>query len=599
MNTFPIESKFDFAAQLNTAVALHRAGELGQAAGVYSHILALMPDQPDALHLMGVIQRQRGDYPGAEKLINQAIQCDSGVPIYHVSLGDVFQAAGELKTAVQCYQEALRLKPDLVEALCNLGNAWREQGDFQQAIDCYQKGLAVNPASADLYNNLGLAHYQENKSDSALACFKKAIGLSPDFADAYNNLGNVYREQLNFDDAVQQYRQALALSPDNAAVNHNLGIVLQMQQKIDQARVYYQRTIDLNPVNPGALNNLGKLYHDSNQLDQAIRCYQKAIQLEPAHADAHFNCALSLLMKGEFSAGWQEYEWRFKRKKWRKIYPHRLKGPRWDGTVFKGRRLLVHSEQGFGDVIQFIRYLPRVKTLGGDVIFEVRPELKDLLQNYDGIDQLSTLSFDSPPLEAYDYHVPLMTLPKLFGTSSGSIPARVPYLHASPAKVEFWQDRFQGTDYNIGLVWGAKTTYQHNKTCPLELWLPLLNIARARFYGLQKGSAASQMENLPVAVENLGQEFESFADTAGVIANLDLVISVDTSVAHLAGAMGKPVWVLLPYAPDWRWLLNREDSPWYPSMRLFRQPRQGDWQSVVDRIGRHLVERLQSRSKLF
>ena len=584
MNKSSIEHRSEIAAELSRAIDCHKAGDLAAAESIYTGILALDPGHPDASHLLGIIRRQNGDYRDAEKLIRQATRRDPSIAIYHVSLGDVFQAAGNLDNAIGSYENALELNPNLLEALCNMGNALRDGGDNHSAIGCYQRGLALNPESAELYNNLGLAYQFDNQDELAIEAFNKAILLKPDFFEACNNLANVYRDQHNIEEAITQYLDALALRPQDGAVNHNLGILFQMQQDFDRARVCYQKAITANPANAGAYNNLGKLFHDCNLLKEAISCYRKAIQIDPQHADAHFNLSLSLLAGGALAEGWPEYEWRFKRDKWKKIYPHRLKGPRWDGSLFKGKSLLVHSEQGFGDVIQFVRYLPRVKALGGDIIFEVRPELHELLQDFSGIDKLVTLSFDRPTPAAYDCHIPLMSLPGIFGTHCGNIPAAVPYLRANPEKIDLWKKRINGTAFKIGLVWAAKPTYNHNKSCPLELLLPLLESGRAEFIGLQKGPAARQIDSLPVDMDNPGEDFSSFADTAGAIECLDLVISVDTAVAHLAGAMGKPVWTLLPFSPDWRWLQDREDSPWYPGMKLFRQPQMGDWESVINKF---------------
>ncbi|UCF92982.1 MAG: tetratricopeptide repeat protein [Desulfobacterales bacterium] len=581
MNISAAEHKTDIAATLRKAVHHHTAGRWEEAARIYGQILEIAPDHSDALHLLGVIQHRRGDHAAAQDLIRQAIRNDPAVPIYHVSLGDLFQSSGDFTDAIRCYHRALRLAPHSLEALCNLGNALREQGHPRQAIACYRKCLTLNPCLAEVYNNLGMALHTLRDYERASANFKEAVRLRPDFADAYNNLGTVCRDQSNLDEALRHYQQALALSPENASINHNLGIIYQLRQDFDRARACYQKAIGSQAGLAETHNNLGKLYHDRNQFAQALCHYEKAVQIAPGHADAHFNRALTLLLTGRFKEGWQEYEWRFQRAGWKKIYPHRLQKPRWDGGKFSGRKLFVHSEQGFGDTIQFVRYLPRVKSLGGHVTLEVRHELYDLLQGFPGVDKLVPMSFDTLPREAYDCYIPLMSLPGIFGTDIETIPAPVPYIHALPAKIDFWRRRMGGAGLKIGVVWAAKDTYAHNKTCPPKELGPLFRIRRVEFCGLQKGSAAGQIKKSAVEVQNLGEEFATFADTAAAIECLDLVVSVDTAVAHLAGAMGKPVWILLPHSPDWRWLVDREDSPWYPTMRLFRQPRPGDWQAVV------------------
>jgi tetratricopeptide (TPR) repeat protein len=389
---------------------------------------------------------------------------------------------------------------------------------------------------------------------------------------------------MQFEEAISNYQKALFLMPDNSLIHYNLGLTFQMCGQLKRAQEFYLRSIAIEPGSADAYNNLGKLYHDRNLLAQAIEAYDEAIQIDAGHSDAHFNRALSLLACARFEEGWSEYEWRFRRDAWQKIYPHRLAGPRWDGSDFAGRTLLVHSEQGFGDTIQFVRYLPRVKALGGTVVLEARRELWELLQGVAGIDKLLAMSFEHPPTQDYDMQVPLMSLPGLFGTTPASIPGPVPYLHATPDKRKQWQRRISGSELKIGLTWAAKTTYMHEKSCALDCFFPLTELQGVRIYGLQKGSASENLPNMPPGLINLGAGFETFADTAGAIDCLDLVISVDTAVAHLAGAMGKPVWLLLPFAADWRWLLERRDSPWYPTMRLFRQQHPRGWENVVNQV---------------
>jgi len=578
------EHKIDVCDELQRALQFHKSGHLQQAEESYRRILESKPDHADALHLLGLVYCKMGNTCKGKTLISQAVAIDSQAPLFYVSLGDVLQAENKHEAAVGYYRKALDLKPDMIQALCNMANALREKGDVAQAIDLYEKCLAVNPHLPDVHNNLGLAQYHRNRFRTAEGCFKEALRLNPHYAEAYNNLGNVYRDQLQFEDAICQYQKALSLMPKNSGIHYNIGLAFQMWGQLVRAQEFYQRTLEMDPTHADAYNNLGKLYHDANLMDAAIEMYDNAIHLDAGHYDARFNRALLLLACARFEEGWREYEWRFKRKEWQKIYPHRLRAPRWDGSDFSGKRLLVHSEQGFGDTIQFIRYLPEVKALGSTVIFEAQRELCKLLEGFNGIDILRCLSFEHPPLQDYDLQIPLMSLPGLFGTTPDAIPASVPYLHASRENRMKWQGRVAGRGLKIGLAWAAKTTYAHAKSCGLENFLPLTDLQGIRIYGLQKDGAAAQIKHFPSDLINLGEEFENFADTAGAIDCLDLIISVDTAVAHLAGAMGKRVWVLLPFAADWRWLTERRDSPWYPTMRLFRQQKPRDWQPVVNQV---------------
>jgi len=317
-----------------------------------------------------------------------------------------------------------------------------------------------------------------------------------------------------------------------------------------------------------------------------LKWYKKALELNPDYAEARFNLSTAYLLAGNFAAGWQEYEWRFKRREWKNTYPYRFKIPRWRGQSFVGKRLYVHSEQGLGDILQFVRYLPMVKARGGTVIFETIKPMMRLFKDLAGVDELVEVS-QREQADRNDFYIPLLSLPGIFQSSPETIPNRIPYLKADKSMVDRWKARLADTGFRVGLVW-AGTITDPRRSIPLARFRQISRVSEVRLYGLQKGISAEQIEveGVPEGMEitNFGQEFADFADTAAAIDNLDLIISIDTSVAHLAGAMGKPVWLLLPFAPDWRWLIDREDSPWYPTMRLYRQQRPGDWDAVFKKI---------------
>jgi Flp pilus assembly protein TadD len=505
---------------LESAGRYHRSGDIQQAQTQYQRILQVEPGQPEALHGLGVIAFHFEKYEIAGNLIGKAIENKPNVPQFHYNLGLVFIALKMQEKAIQSFENAIKLKPGYADAYYNLAFALKEQRQFENAV--------------------------KN--------FKIAIQLAPDDAYAHYNLGNTYEALDRYEAAVASYNSAIRIMPNFTDVRNNLAVVLK---------------------------ELGRF-------DEAISHFREALRLQPDCAEAHWNLALALLVKGQFEEGWKEHEWRFRRGKKSTIYPYDFRIPLWDGSSFTGKRLFVHLEQGFGDTLQFIRYLPMVKALGGTVIFETLRPLLGILNGFPGIDKLVEISPERSHAEGCDYYVPIMSLPMLFSTDIPTIPSNIPYIFADPTKVEQWKNRINKEGYKIGVVWAGKPGHGNdkNRSCALEHFLTLARIPGVAMYGLQKGDAARQAEN-PAdmkGIVNFDRELKDFSETAAAIENLDLVISVDTALVHLAGAMGKPVWTLLPYAPDWRWLLEREDSPWYPTMRLFRQPVRGDWGAVFDKI---------------
>jgi tetratricopeptide (TPR) repeat protein len=584
----------DTKKALRQAVRLHRHGDLVAAANQYAEIVDKEPTNADALHLMGVLARQQEDDERAARLIRQAICLAPDAALYYVSLGDLYRSPADLKKRIACYRQALQIDPNLVAAWCNLGNAYGEGKRHKAAIDCYQRALESDAGNALLYNNLGRSFLALEAFPQAAAAFEQALAIQTDYTDARINLGNTLRDHGCFSKAQQCYAKALAAEPDNAVARYSRGICFQRKHQYDQAKKCYQAVLRNHPDHYGVHSNMGKLCHDQNEFQTALSWYEKAIRIDPKRGEARFYRALVLLTLGRFDEGWRAYEARFERRSWRKVYPHRLPLPRWNGESLAGKTLLVHMEQGFGDAIQFARFLPLLKTKGCRVVFEVRPELLELFGQLAGVDRLIPLSSHPPSTADIDFYIPLLSLPLMFQTRMDTIPVEVPYLRAAPEKVPFWQARLGNANFNVGLVWWAKPTYRHDKSCSLALLAPLFKIPHVRIYGLQKHENAQKRETLPVHVHNLGDLFTSFADTAAAIDCLDLVISVDTAVAHLAGALGKTVWTLLPFGADWRWFIGRDDSPWYPTMRLFRQAAPGDWAGVAQAVTTDLSRQIDS-----
>ena len=531
------------------------------------------------------------DYPRAIACYQKARALEPDVPELHFNLGNTYLELGDIAAAIACFHEAVNLAPDYAEAHFNLGIAYYERKSLEQAIEYYRKAADLRPDMVEAFYNLGLALQECGRLSEAIECYRRVTAIQPDFAEAHNNLGIVLQENGEFDAAGDAYRQAICHRADYADAYYNLGSIRHLQHRLSEAIDYYRKTLVIRADHHKASNNMAKAFQDQRQIDAAIGWYKKALNIKPDYAEARFNLATAQLLKGDFEEGWKNYEFRFKKSDWKRIYPRRFREPRWNGEPFEGKRLYVHSEQGLGDMLQFARYLPMAKARGGQVVFETRQALIELFRGIDGVDQVVPLTLDADPAVDFDVFVPLLSLPGIFATTLASIPNKVPYLKADPGKSSAWGRRLAGDGLRVGLVWAGTATDPH-RASPLAWFAPLSTIGGIRIYGLQKGPAADllETEGLPqgMRMENIGREFEDFGDTAAAIENLDLVVSIDTSVAHLAGAMGKPVYLLLPNVPDWRWMLDREDSPWYPTMRLYRQEKPGDWGPPLTRVARRV-----------
>jgi tetratricopeptide (TPR) repeat protein len=535
-----------------------QTGAMQQAEHICREILRVHPDDADALYLLGIIYDRIGDYDSAIECIKKSLQCNPANDYASFDLGNIFRKKGLTDEAIIFYQKTAQLNPSNAGAYYCLAVALQEQGRFDEALNSYTKVLQINPNHADTYNNMGSVLQETGHLDEAIKYYRKALSLNPNLFMAYNNLGNTLLDKGQFDDAVTHYQRAIGLNPNFAGGYCNLGVALQNKQKIDEA----------------------------------VSAYQKAIGLDPDYIDAHWNLSLALLLSGRFREGWKEYEWRLKKKE--HIYHgRRFTRPLWDGlSDISGYTILLHAEQGLGDTIQFIRYALLVAQRGARVVVECQEELKPLLQNVGGI---QTVVAYGEQLPEFDMHCPLLSLPLLFDTTLETIPAAESYINADPLSRERWRVKVQhdNSGRNIGLVWAGSPTNTRGRyrSCALETFSPLAGIDNITFYSLQKGEASQQAKIPPKGMKLLDytEEIHDFSDTAAFMQNLDLIISVDTAAAHLAGAAGRPVWTLLPFNPDWRWMLNREESPWYPTMRLFRQPSFGDWETVMARVAAELM----------
>jgi cytochrome c-type biogenesis protein CcmH/NrfG len=436
-----------------------------------------------------------------------------------------------------------------------------------------------------------LQHHQAGRLRQAEEAYRQILARQPNHADAIHNLGVISLQSGRNDAAVQLIRQAIAINPNYPEAHSNLGNVLADMDRLDEAIAAYRQAIALNPGLAEAHNNLGNALREKGQSGEAVAAFRRAIAINPDFPEAHRNLSLALLLDGDFQAGWEEYEWRWKCKD---IAPARkFAQERWDGGPLEGRTILLHAAQGFGDSIQCIRYLPLVRERGARIIIECYSELERLFEPIAGECQLVVRG---QPLPAFDLHCPMESLPRAFRTNLTNIPQSVPYLHADAEEAGKWHRRLAdvGGDVKVGLAWGGNPIHKNDRNRSMKLvnLAPLGQAAGVKFFSLQKGAPAAEAKSPPPGLELVDwtEELGDLADTAALIANLDLVIAVDTVVVHLAGAMGKPVWTLLPFIPAWRWLLGRQDSPWYPTMRLFRQERRGDWDGVVRQAAEALAD---------
>ena len=545
---------FDKAMQL--AIECLKTGDLDNAEKKYKEILAVHPDNFTALHFLGVTYYHRKEYELAVKYIKEALQIQPTYIEAYNNLGIIFQEKGLLDEAVSCFRTALQLKPHFVESCVNLGNTLQEKGLLDEALTCFQKAFRLNPGLMKPLINIGKIFHAKGALDEAIACFHKALELDPHFCETYNSLGIVLKDKMRF----------------------------------DEAALCFQKAIQLNVRFVEPYISLGNVLQAKGLIDEAISCFQKAIQLSPDNAYANYNLALALLQSGNFREGWKKYEWRRGIEGLSYLQTNFSK-PLWDGSDMRGGTILLLGEQGFGDIIQFIRYVPFVEQRNARVIVCCHKELKSLIQNVDGVQDVVIYGEQLPEFDVYS---PILSLPFIFLAMTENIPANMPYLKVDRCLAAKWRNIIQSdsANFRVGLVWSGNTKNANlrYKSCFLNEFSPLAKSGAVTFYSLQKGEAAVQSKHPPSGMTLLDYTdgINDFSDTAAFIKSLDLVISVDTAVAHLAGALGKPVWILLPYAADWRWMLNREDSPWYPSMRLFRQSSPGDWNDLITLVGKEL-----------
>jgi tetratricopeptide (TPR) repeat protein len=602
------------------AVQNYQAGRLSEAERICHQIVDVDSSCVDGWNLLGVIALQSGQHEIAVDRLKRAFALNPRNAEVCNNLGIALQKCKACEEAIGIFNQALELRPDFVEAHYNLANSLKERNRFDEAIVCYRRVLKANPDFADAYLNLGDAFVaQDNATEAAncyqkvtdlrfdsgeayyklgcachelarlneaVACLSQCILLMPDFAPAHFMLGTVLQKQGALQDAAARLYRALELSPDHWEAKLKLGSVLHRLGKIDEAVHCYFQVLERNPECPDAYNNLGVVFQTQGLLEKAAAYFDKALELRPDYPGARSNRSLVMLAQGDFQRGWQEYEWRWKTGD---LQARDFAGPRWNGEPLEGKTILLWAEQGLGDTIQFIRYAALAKSRGATVVIEAPKPLLKLLANCPGIDRLVGCGDEIP---SFDVHAPLLSLPAKFETTLTTIPADVPYVFADVSLVSEWHERLKDIHgLRIGINWRGRKGQGsfRSRDIPLDCFAMLAQIPGVRLISLQKDLQHGELEaaHYRVPIVDVG-DFDTsrgaFMDSAAIMKNLDLVISSDTSLPHVAGALAVPVWVALPFGSEWRWLLGRSDSPWYPTMRLFRQQAAGDWAGVFNVI---------------
>ena len=579
-----------FDAHYVLAVVQAGLGKNDQALTNYDHALALQPHHAEALSNRGNSLKALKRFDEALNSYHRALAVQPDYPTALSNRGTVLFEMKRYEEALATFDRSLAIRPDQALALYNRGGTLHKLERFEEAMASYDRAVALNPQFAEAYANRGNTLLSLGRYGDALSSFDRALALRPDLVEALTNRGNALNSLKRFDEALASYDRAIAIQPTHAGAHYNRGTTLHEMNRYHEALASYDRAIALQADYPEAHSNRGATLWELKRHDEALASYDRAIALQPKFPEAHWNAASLRLLTGDFDRGWKEYEWRWQHKTMalaRRDFAQQL----WRGEPIEGKTILLHSEQGLGDAIQFCRYVPLVAARGAKVVLEVDKRLQELMTGLAGTAQVLSAG---DVLPEFDLHCPLLSLPRAFQTRVETIPSITPDLRAPAQKLMKWKSRLEairGT--RVGLIWSGNPAHHRDlvRSIDLNALLPLLD-TEATFVSLQKDIRAADAITLARRndIVHIADELVDFSDTAAVMAQLDLIISVDTSTVHLAGALGCPVWILLPYLPDWRWLLDRDTSPWYPTARLFRQDEMRRWGSVIPRVRAALLE---------
>ena len=579
-------------AHYNLGNALRAAGRLDEAIDHYRQAIRLHPGFSEAHNNLGNALGDMERWEEAVEVYRRLLQMNPNNSLACNNLGGALHRLGKIEEAEKWIRKALQFQPRYATAIASLGRLLKEKQDWPQAAAVLEEGCRLLPQSLEIHLQCSDALRAVDRFADAVAISRQAVALKPDSSEAINSLGNSLWSNGEFDAAAEAFTSALKLRPDDVTAMNNLAGLLGDRGNLGEAMAMLQKSLQISPDFPGALFNYAVALAGLNRFDEAIGYYRKALNSRPDFAQAHHGVAQIHLVRGEFEQGLRLYEWRRRLPGRPRPFPNK----EWKGESWQGRQVVLLDEEGLGDSIQFIRYARLVAEKGAEVTAVCAPALSRVFSWVKGVDRVvprGTL------VDRHDFHVPLLSLPLAMGTRLETIPANVPYIEPPLDQIAHWKKRLEvwASEFKVGLAWAGNPAHKRDRyrSIPPSLLAPLSQ-SGARFISLQKTTVAPQFTGMPpFDTENLGPELHDLSDTAGLIANLDLVITVDTSIAHLAGALGRPVWVFIPFAPDWRWLLDREDSPWYPTMRLFRQSTIGDWSGPIAKIAEELAATVANR----
>ncbi|OIQ88349.1 beta-barrel assembly-enhancing protease [mine drainage metagenome] len=587
---------------LALAIEHHMAGRLDAAEKLYHSLHVQNSRDGEVLFLLGVLCCDLGLFDSACHFLYATIdlqpahtEAKDQLIIALNGQAELQEEAGQIVEAEQSLRRALSLAPNDARTLRSLGRLMLATGHAAAAEEYLWNSLTQ--ASGIGFNWLGLAQLQQGKFAAATQSLRQALAMDPELNQARHNLGLALLYQGQLAEAMHTFEQALARDPGYTSARINLANTLRILGRHLEARRHLEQVLEQQPDSIEALNNLGTVLQDQGSAQEALTCLGRAVELAPNQAEIRWNLALTQLLLGDYKRGWANFESRWEAcTSLRSAYRH-PQAAAWRGETLQGKQLLLWAERGFGDSLQFIRFAQQAAKLRAEIIVEAQPELAELLRSAPGVSQVVARGEELPP---YDLHCPLMSLPHLLGIEIKDLSGEIPYLSADPIRTEQWAERLANfSGQKIGLAWVGSSRRQNpelavidaRRSIPLQLIAPLLFIDGISFFSLQKGEAAAEIgaAGLTDTLHDFSAEWQDFSDTAAFIMNLDLVIGVDTAVAHLAGALGKPVWLLNRHDGCWRWLLERPDSPFYPTLRQFRQESAGDWKSVIEEVMHELA----------
>jgi tetratricopeptide (TPR) repeat protein len=566
-------------------------GQWDLGAEHYRRAVQLRPSHADAWNGSGGCLQSLGRSDDAIEAFRNAITHDPNHVDAHRCLGILLRGEGRTEDALRHLRRVVELEPASGEAHNDVGAMLLDMDRTAEAESCFRQALKLMPKFPEAWLNLGRALRKLRRASEAETCFRQAAELWPDSVEAQEDLGIVLSDQGQMDEAVACFHHALLMAPERAETYYNIGHAMLLESRFAEALEPLQRSLKLKPNFPEAWNNMGGCFlgqgtthGDDADLDEAECCYKRAIDLKPQHADAHVNLALLLLLRGRFEDGWKEWEWRW-RGKGNKL--HRYQRPLWRGEPLDGKAILLHTEDGLGDTLQFVRYAQLLHDRGARVILQCPKALLAVLSGCPGVDLLVN---DAQHIPDFDIHAPLMSVPGIMGTTATSIPADLPYVFADSDRTAFWKDQLSSSyGLKVGIAWRGNPEFagDQRRSVPLGYFEPLAKIPGIRLFSLQTGHGREQLERV-AASWNISDLGLPFSETAAVMMNLDLIVTSDTVIAHLAGALARPTWLAVCCTPDWRWLLRRADSPWYPTMRLFRQPGPDLWPAVFESMASNM-----------